>query len=119
MDSWNHNQIIADLTASKAKPTATKEKAFKTITENRTVIDYAPPDFKWQTLDESESKHDIVVTWFINPNKLYCQLLSKETEFKAMMSEIQKTYADRKPVTHKLEVMTVLMFILFHLLFLF
>ncbi|KYN31432.1 Maternal protein tudor [Trachymyrmex septentrionalis] len=95
---------IADLT--KAKQTATNKKAFNTVTKNRMVTEYAPPDSKWQTtLYEPESKHDIVVTWFINPNKLYCQLLSKETEFKTMMSEIQKTYTNNsKPVTHKLEI---------------
>ncbi|KYN20203.1 Maternal protein tudor [Trachymyrmex cornetzi] len=94
---------IADLT--KAKQTVTNKKAFNTVTENRMVSEYAP-DSKWQTtLYEPESKHDIVVTWFINPNKLYCQLLSKETEFKTMMSEIQKTYTNNsKPVTHKLEI---------------
>lgn len=111
---------ITDLT--KAKQTTTSKKEFKTMTENRTVIDYAPPDLKWQTTSyEPESKQDIVVTWFINPNKLYCQLLSKETEFKAMMSEIQKTYANRKPVTYKLEVIILMILILLHqdLLFLF
>jgi len=99
---------ITDLT--KAKQVATSKKTFKTVTENKIATDYAP-DLKWQTiLYESESKHDIVVTWFINPNKLYCQLLSKESEFKAMMSEIQRTYIGRKPVTYKLEVITVLIF---------
>ncbi|XP_011690886.1 PREDICTED: maternal protein tudor isoform X2 [Wasmannia auropunctata] len=95
---------IADLT--KAKQVATSKDTFETTTvEIKTATDYASPDFKWQTiLFESESKHNIVVTWFINPNKLYCQLLSKEAEFKAMMSEIQKTYAGRKPVTYKLEI---------------
>ncbi|KAG5320463.1 TUD protein, partial [Pseudoatta argentina] len=94
---------ITDLT--KAKQTATNKKAFKTATENRMVTKYASPDSKWQTtLYEPESKHDIIVTWFINPNKLYCQLLSKETEFKTMMSEMQKTYtSNSKFVTHKLE----------------
>ncbi|XP_012059363.1 PREDICTED: maternal protein tudor-like [Atta cephalotes] len=95
---------IADLT--KAKQTATNKKAFNTVTENRMVTKYAPSDSKWQTtLYEPESKHNIIVTWFINPNKLYCQLLSKETEFKIMMSEIQKIYINNsKPVTHKLEI---------------
>jgi len=104
---------IADLT--KAKQTATNKKAFNTVTENRMVTKYAPSDSKWQTtLYEPESKHNIIVTWFINPNKLYCQLLSKETEFKTMMSEIQKIYINNsKPVTHKLEVISVFVYLVY------
>ncbi|XP_071555768.1 protein tudor isoform X1 [Temnothorax nylanderi] len=95
---------IADLTKVK-QAAATSKKTFETITESRTATDNAPLDSKWETiLYDPESKQDVVVTWFINPNKLYCQLLSKETEFKTMMSEIQKTYAGRKSVTHKLQI---------------
>ncbi|XP_028046299.1 maternal protein tudor isoform X2 [Monomorium pharaonis] len=100
------NEFFTSADLTEAKQNANK-KTFNTITENETVtaIDYALPDQKWQTtLYEPESKEDIVVTWFINPNKLYCQLLSKEAEFKKMMSEIQKTYVGRKPVTHKLQI---------------
>ncbi|CAL1676055.1 unnamed protein product [Lasius platythorax] len=95
---------IVDLT--KAKETAALTKIFKTTTESvQGAPDYAPIDSKWQTiLHDSEFEYDAIVTWFINPNKFYCQLLTKETEFKAMMSEIQKIYAGREPVTHKLQV---------------
>lgn len=94
---------IADL--MKAKQIAMNKKTSRTITENKNTVNYAPPDVKWQTiLYEPESKEDVVVTWFINPNKLFCQLLSKEAEFKTMMSEIQKTYTGRKPVADKLQV---------------
>ncbi|KAL0117558.1 hypothetical protein PUN28_010395 [Cardiocondyla obscurior] len=94
---------ISDLI--KAKQGAANKKSLKTMAENKPALDYTPPDFKWQTtLHEPETKQDVVVTWFINPNKLYCQLLSEETKFKTMMSEIQKTYADRKPVTYKPQV---------------
>lgn len=98
---------ITDIT--KAKKAATSKKTFKMMTENKIASNYSLPDLKWQTiLHKPESKLDVVVTWFINPNKLYCQLLSKEAEFKAMMSEIQKTYAGKKPVTCKLQVIIVL-----------
>lgn len=95
---------MKDLT--KAKETMAIEKTFKATTENiQEAPDYAPIDSKWQTtLYESGSEYDAIVTWFINPNKLYCQLLAKETEFKAIMSEIQKTYTNREPVTDKLQV---------------
>lgn len=95
---------IQDLT--KAKETTTIEKTFKVTTTNiQRAPDYAPIDSKWQTtLYEPGSEYDAIVTWFINPNKLYCQLLAKETEFQAIMSEIQKTYTNREPVTDKLQV---------------
>ncbi|XP_014478410.1 PREDICTED: maternal protein tudor-like isoform X3 [Dinoponera quadriceps] len=65
--------------------------------------DYAPFNLKWETaLYEPESKHDVIITWFINPNKFYCQTLTEE--FKKMMNEIQKSYAGREPIKHKLEV---------------
>lgn len=106
---------IADLT--KTKQAAISKKSFKTMTENKIATNYAPPDLKWQTaLYEPESKQYVVVTWFINPNKLYCQLLSKEAEFKTMMSEIQKTYAGRKPVTYKLQVIVFIFFFKFIIL---
>ncbi|XP_072754733.1 protein tudor isoform X2 [Anoplolepis gracilipes] len=89
----------------KTKETSETKKTFKSTENIQGAPDYAPIDSKWQTiLYESESKYDAIVTWFINPNKFYCQLLNKEAEFKAIMSEIQKTYAGREPVTHKLQI---------------
>ncbi|XP_070160956.1 protein tudor isoform X1 [Polyergus mexicanus] len=95
---------IADL--QKAKETVAVKETFKATTESiQGVSDYAPIDSKWETtLYEPESKYDAIVTWFINPNKFYCQLLTKEAEFKTMMSEIQKIYAGREPIIHKLQV---------------
>lgn len=96
----------ADLT--KAKEIALNKRISNTTTRRiHTVSDYAPFDSKWQTaLYEPESKHNIIVTWFINPNKFYCQTLAQEAEFKAMMNEIQKTYAGRESIKNKLEVIT-------------
>ncbi|XP_050460512.1 maternal protein tudor-like isoform X2 [Cataglyphis hispanica] len=95
---------IAEL--QKAKETVAIKKTFKTTTENiQGAPDYASIDSKWKTtLYEPESKHDVIVTWFINPNKFYCQLLTNEAEFKIMMSEIQKAYVGKEPITHKLQV---------------
>ncbi|XP_032689380.1 maternal protein tudor-like isoform X3 [Odontomachus brunneus] len=93
----------ADLT--KVKETALNKRKPNTTRKVHVVSDYAPLDSKWQTaLYEPESKHDVIVTWFINPNKFYCQTLAQETEFKTMMNEIQKTYASREPIKNKLEV---------------
>jgi len=84
----------------------TKETvACKTTRTVQILPDYAPFDAKWQMISyEAGSRHDVIVTWLINPNKAYCQSLAKEAEFKTMMNEIQKTYADREPITHKLKV---------------
>lgn len=101
---------IADLIKAK-QAKATSKNTFKTMTENKIATSYTSPDLKWQTtLYEPESKQYVVVTWFINPNKLYCQLLSKEAEFKTMMSDIQKTYAGREPVAYKLQVIILIFF---------
>jgi len=83
----------------------TKETTCKATRTVQILPDYAPFDAKWQMISyETGSKHDVIVTWLINPNKAYCQSLAKEAEFKTMMNEIQKTYADREPITHKLKV---------------
>ncbi|EZA47491.1 Maternal protein tudor [Ooceraea biroi] len=68
-------------------------------------VDYASFDAKWQIIPyEAESRHDVIITWLINPNKLYCQSLAREAEFKLMMNEIQKTYAGREAIKRKLEI---------------
>ncbi|KAL6267474.1 hypothetical protein P5V15_000550 [Pogonomyrmex californicus] len=94
---------IADLI--KAKQTAASKKATEAFVTETKIVDYAPLDSKWQTIScESESKQNVIITWFINPNKFFCQLLSKEAEFSAMMSEIQKIYANRESVSQKLQI---------------
>ncbi|XP_012223207.2 maternal protein tudor isoform X2 [Linepithema humile] len=104
----NNNYINEEFCAGVdlTQTAALNKKALKVTTQEIPVVpDYAPFDSKWQvTSYEPEFTCDAIVTWFINPNKFYCQILTKEAEFKAMMNEIQKTYAGRKPVTHKLEV---------------
>jgi len=100
------NSINEICGASHMDSIKTKEiVACKTTKTIEIVPDYAPFDAKWRMiLYEPGSKHDVIVTWLINPNKAYCQSLTKETEFKTMMNEIQKIYADREPITHKLKV---------------
>lgn len=94
-----------DLT--RAKEMAIKKVSNKITKKIDAIPDYATFDSKWQmALYDPETKHNVIVTWFINPNKFYCQTLNKEAEFKAMMNEIQKTYAGRKSVTHELKVIT-------------
>lgn len=100
-----NEEFCTGVDLTQAKATALSEK----VTELKIPItpDYAAFDSKWQVASyEPESTYDAIVTWFINPNKFYCQILTKEAEFKAMMNEIQKTYANRESVTHTLEVIT-------------
>lgn len=97
----------ADLT--KAKEASSKKGISNTTAKQVTIVpDYAPSNSKWQTASyESESKHHVIVTWFINPNQFYCQTLAQEAEFKTMMNEIQRTYLDRETIKHKLEVFII------------
>ncbi|XP_043528677.1 tudor domain-containing 6-like isoform X3 [Frieseomelitta varia] len=67
--------------------------------------DYIPLDAKWTTISYTpETRKDVIITWFINPNNFYCQILDNENEFRTMMNEIQKIYIDREPVSHTLQV---------------
>ncbi|XP_020289417.1 maternal protein tudor isoform X3 [Pseudomyrmex gracilis] len=98
---WAENM---DLT--KAKQIAPNQKAFEIITRSlQAKSNYVPFDSKWRTeFYEAGSKYDITVSWFINPNKFYCQLLNKENEFKVMMKEIQTAYPDKKHSGGNIEV---------------
>ncbi|XP_050584863.1 maternal protein tudor isoform X2 [Bombus affinis] len=60
---------------------------------------------EWTTIPyASGTKKDVIITWFTNPNDFYCQILDNENEFKFMMNEIQRIYAVKKPIPHKLQV---------------
>lgn len=49
---------------------------------------------------EIGSNDNIAVSWFYNPENFFCQILSHETEFKTMMTEIQIAYSNhKKPVS--------------------
>lgn len=107
-NNYINEEFCTGVDLTQAKTTALNTKTFNVTTKEMPVVpDYAPFDSKWQvTSYEPESTYDAIVTWFISPNKFYCQMLNKEPEFKAMMNEIQKTYAGRESVTRTLEVIT-------------
>ncbi|XP_046995747.1 uncharacterized protein LOC124607457 isoform X1 [Schistocerca americana] len=42
------------------------------------------------------TKHDVLVSWFVNPENFYCQLISLQTELKNMMESIQTDYRKKK-----------------------
>lgn len=67
--------------------------------------DYISLDAKWTTIPYTpETRKNVIITWFINPNNFYCQILDNENEFRTMMNEIQKIYVGREPVSHTLQV---------------
>lgn len=104
-----NEELCIGIDLSKAKEIAINKKTAKT---ELLTPDYASFDSKWQTiLYEPESNHDVIITWFINPNKFYCQVLNKEAEFKAMMNDIQSTYINRDFIAQKLQVSNSLIII--------
>lgn len=104
--TYINEEFCANVDLIKMKEIALNKRIPKMMTKKVHIAsDYVSFDLKWQTsLYESESKHDVIVTWFINPNKFYCQTLTQEAEFKTMMNEIQKTYAGKESIKNKLEV---------------
>lgn len=63
--------------------------------------EYASSSDVWLTASlQLGSKHDVIVTWFMDPNNFYCQILDDKTLFQDMMNVIQKTYANEKPLTN-------------------
>ncbi|CAL7945702.1 unnamed protein product [Xylocopa violacea] len=89
----------------KAKEVAISNKTIVTDMKQVNKPDYAPLDAKWATVSYTpETKKDVIITWFTNPNNFYCQILDNENEFRTMMKEIQKIYLGREPVSYALQV---------------
>ena len=82
----------------------------KSRTTVRGEITAAPPDYvalddKWlENKLEPGNKQEVHITWFMNPENFYCQILRQTKEFRDMMNEIQTAYAKRSPVSEKLKV---------------
>ncbi|XP_046422936.1 maternal protein tudor isoform X1 [Neodiprion fabricii] len=100
-----NQQFCGNLDLQQAKKDA------RNITRNdrrkpaRVTPQYIPAGQKWN--DESFASGyqvDVVVTWFVNPNNFYCQILSKQSEFRNMMNEIQDAYVDQQPIKSTLQV---------------
>ncbi|XP_043669520.1 maternal protein tudor isoform X2 [Vespula pensylvanica] len=89
----------------KVRETALNQIKQIDIVEQSSEYDYVSSNSKWAKEQfELGSHKDIIITWFINPNNFYCQILDKEVEFRNMMNEIQRMYVNRKPVTYTLQV---------------
>ncbi|XP_047349819.1 maternal protein tudor-like isoform X3 [Vespa velutina] len=100
------NEIFFDGTdLMKVREIALNQIKQMDIVEQTSEYDYIPPNSKW-VMEQFElgSHKDIIITWFINPNNFYCQILDKEVEFRNMMNEIQRMYVSRKPVTYTLQI---------------
>ncbi|XP_024937429.1 maternal protein tudor isoform X2 [Cephus cinctus] len=66
--------------------------------------DYASIDSKWLSATICPgTTENVIVTWFTNPDNFYCQMVSKQKEFRDMMNEIQKAYVGRQPITDTLK----------------
>ncbi|XP_043252574.1 tudor domain-containing 6-like isoform X2 [Colletes gigas] len=100
-----NEEFCENVNLVKAKEVALSCSKTAVNTEKLTEPDYAPLDATWTTISfSSGTKKDAIITWFINPNNFYCQILDNETEFKAMMNEIQRIYAGRESVSHALKI---------------
>ncbi|XP_043284054.1 tudor domain-containing 6 isoform X2 [Venturia canescens] len=72
--------------------------------------DYAALDEKWPVEKLAPGTKDhIIITWFMNPDTFYCQTLARKDEFRAMMIDIQKVYANKQPVSEPLQVGSAVM----------
>ncbi|KAK2576789.1 hypothetical protein KPH14_005431 [Odynerus spinipes] len=88
----------------KVKEAALDQTKLMDIKKEPIKHDYVSPNSKWvEELCEFGSCKNVIITWFINPNNFYCQMLDKEIEFRNMMNEIQKIYVGRRPITHTLQ----------------
>ncbi|XP_020712473.2 maternal protein tudor-like [Athalia rosae] len=96
-----NKQYCGDLDLIQAK----KEVKDRRKNGGRRTPQYISAQEKWR--DESFTpgyEVDVVVTWFVNPNNFYCQLLSRQSEFRNMMNEIQESYVVQRPVKNALQV---------------
>jgi tudor domain-containing protein 1/4/6/7 len=51
-----------------------------------------------------ETEHEVTVTWFVDPEQFYCQMLTSQLAINNMMDAIQTAYYDKPPLTTPLEV---------------
>ncbi|XP_076634241.1 protein tudor isoform X2 [Colletes latitarsis] len=100
-----NEEFCENINLLKAKEVAISSSKTAVNPEQLTEPDYAPLDATWTTISFSPgTKKDAIITWFINPNNFYCQILDNENEFKTMMNEIQKMYVGREPVSYALKI---------------
>ncbi|XP_023716578.1 maternal protein tudor isoform X3 [Cryptotermes secundus] len=51
-----------------------------------------------------ETEHMVAITWFVNPEQFYCQMVSSQLAIKELMDAIQSAYYSKPPVTAPVEV---------------
>jgi hypothetical protein len=51
-----------------------------------------------------ETEHEVTVTWFVNPEQFYCQMLTSQLVIKDMMNAIRSAYYSKPPLTTSVEV---------------
>ncbi|KAK0163339.1 hypothetical protein PV327_007031 [Microctonus hyperodae] len=104
-DSYINEEFSGGADLIEAKEIAKKKNRSSSTTIKSYVADYAALKQKWSEPPiYFGNKEEVMVTWLTNPNNFYCQLLRNQKEFRSMMEEIQKIYADRQPTKESVEV---------------
>lgn len=104
-NTFINQKFCENIDLSKAKEDKISNKIFISSIRQFNEPDYVSLDAVWNTvLYTPETKKDVIITWFTNPNNFYCQILDKENQFRIMMNQIQKIYVGREPVSHTLQV---------------
>ncbi|XP_061943074.1 maternal protein tudor isoform X1 [Apis cerana] len=104
-NTFINQKFCENIDLPKAKEDKISNKIFISSIRQFNEPDYVSLDAVWNTvLYTPETKKDVIITWFTNPNNFYCQILDKENQFRIMMNQIQKIYVGREPVSHTLQV---------------
>ncbi|KAG8042393.1 hypothetical protein G9C98_005027 [Cotesia typhae] len=66
---------------------------------------YAPLEQTWiEPRINLPMEEGVIVTWLIDPDNFYCQLLGRSKDFRSMMNEMQKIYSKRQPARDNIAV---------------
>ncbi|XP_076658151.1 protein tudor isoform X2 [Halictus rubicundus] len=104
-DAFINEEFCKGINLLQAKKAALLPNKPSINVKQPTRPDYVSSDAVWPTISHTpDTKKDVIVTWFTNPNNFYCQALDNENEFKTMMNKIQRIYADREPESYKLKI---------------
>ncbi|XP_011501668.1 PREDICTED: maternal protein tudor [Ceratosolen solmsi marchali] len=83
-----------------------RNKIREIIKDEQSVLpDYASLNEKWlENKLDPKTKYNVHLTWFINPESFYCQLVNQQNIFRDMMNEIQTTYINHQPISEQLKI---------------
>lgn len=65
----------------------------------------ASPDQRYLVQNVTpETEHMVTITWFVNPEQFYCQMVTSQLAIKELMDAIQSAYFSKLPLTTPVEV---------------